>query len=160
VERRRSKSIVQEKSFQFAARLVRFARELRRDHVDLILIRQLLRSGTSVGANVEEALGGHSRRDFIAKLAIAAKEARETGYWLRLLDETRHHSQQELADLQTDCAGLVKMLNSIILTTRRRLAPCPDSRSTPLNSEPRTQNPELNTSNSEPRTQNSELSSI
>lgn len=81
-------------------------------------------------------MGGHSSKDFVAKLAIAAKEARETGYWLRLIRDTQPHNQQELADLLKECGELVKMLNSIILTTRSKLV-------TRENSELRTQNSEL-----------------
>ena len=151
MEQRRSQSIVQDKSFRFAVQIVGYIRRQQKDHVNLVLTRQLLRSGTSIEANVEEALGGQSSKDFVAKLAIAAKEARETGYWLRLIPETQSHDQQELADLLKECDGLVRMLNSIILTTRRKLALGTDS-------EPRTHNSELGKAvNSEPRTQNSEL---
>jgi four helix bundle protein len=136
MQQRRSQSIVQEKSFHFAVQLVNYSRRLRKDSTDLVLTRQLLRSGTSIGANVEEALGGQSSKDFISKVAIAAKEARETGYWLRLLRETQPHGQQELADLLKECDGLLRMLNSIILTTRRKL-------STHENSELRTKNSEF-----------------
>ena len=140
MQQRRSQSIVQEKSFHFAVQLVNYSRRLRKDSTDLVLTRQLLRSGTSIGANVEEALGGQSSKDFISKLAIAAKEARETGYWLRLLLETQPHDQQELANLLKECDGLLRMLNSIILTTRRKLTSAADSEP-----KPRTQNRELNT---------------
>ena len=133
MQQRRSQSIVQEKSFHFAVQLVNYSRRLRKDSTDLALTRQLLPSGTSIGANVEEALGGQSSKDFISKLAIAAKEAQETGYWLRLLRETQPHDQQELADLLKECDGLLRMLNSIILTTRRKIM-------TRENSELRTQN--------------------
>ena len=149
MEQHRSKSIVQEKSFRFAVDIVEYARRHQKDHINLVLTRQLLRSGASIGANVEEALGGQSRKDFIAKLAIAAKEARETGYWLRLIRETQPHNLQELACLLTECDALKAMLNSIILTTRNKLAT--------QHSEPRTQNPELRSPNSELRTQNPEL---
>jgi four helix bundle protein len=167
MEQRRSRSIVQEKSFDFAVRLVNYSQQQRKDSTDLVLSRQLLRSGTSIGANVEEALGGQSSKDFISKLAIAAKEAREAGYWLRLIRETQPHNHPELASLLEECGELVKMLNSIILTTRSKLA----SADSPLqlrtqNSKLSTQNSELGeavdselrTKNSEPRTQNSELS--
>ena len=151
MEQRRSRSIVQEKSFAFAVRLVNYSRRMRKDSTDLVLTRQLLRSGTSIGANVEEALGGQSSKDFVAKLAIAAKEARETGYWLRLMRDTQPHNHPELASLLAECGELVKMLNSIILTTRRKLASGTDS-------EPRTHNSELGKAvNSELRTQNSKL---
>ena len=145
MEQRRSQSIVQEKSFHFAVQLVNYSRRLRKDSTGLVLTRQLLRSGTSIGANVEEALGGQSSKDFISKLAIAAKEARETGYWLRLIRENQPQDQQELADLLKECDGLLRMLNSIILTTRRKLTAGADSEP-----KPRNQNPE-------PKTQNSEL---
>ena len=69
MEQHRSKSIVQEKSFRFAVDIVEYARRHQKDHINLVLTRQLLRSGTSIGANVEEALGGQSRKDFISKLA-------------------------------------------------------------------------------------------
>jgi len=148
MEQRRSKSIIQEKSFRFAVAIVEYARRQQKDDINLVLTRQLLRSGTSSGANVEEALGGQSRKDFIAKLAIAAKEARETGYWLRLIRETRPHNIQALPCLLTECDALKTTLNSIILTTRNTLAT--------QHSEPRTQNSNPRTHNSEPRTQNPE----
>ena len=159
MEPRRSQSIVQDKSFRFAVQIVGYIRRQQNDHVNLVLNRQLLRSGTSIGANVEEALGGQSSKDFISKLAIAAKEAREAGYWLRLIRETQPHNHPELVGLLEECAGLLRMLNSIILTTRRKLP-------THENSELRTKNSELGKAvdsepsesvNSKLRTQNSEL---
>ena len=152
MQQRRSQSIVQEKSFHFAIQLGNYTRRLRKDSTDLVLTRQLLRSGTSIGANVEEALGGQSSKDFISKLAIAAKEAREAGYWLRLIRETQPHNHPQLASLLAECGELVKMLNSIILTTRSKLAAA-DSRL-----QLRTHNSELGEAvDSELRTQNSEL---
>jgi four helix bundle protein len=158
MEQRRSQSIVQDKSFRFAVQIVGYIRRQPKDHVNLVLTRQLLRSGTSIGANVEEALGGQSSKDFISKLAIAAKEAREAGYWLRLIRETQSHNHPELASLLAECGELVKMLNSIILTTRSKLAAA-DSRlqlrthnselSEAVDSDPRTQNSKLRTQNSE-----------
>lgn len=149
MEQRRSQSIVQEKSFRFAVHIVGYIRRQQKDNVNLVLNRQLLRSGTSIGANIEEALGGHSSKDFVAKLAIAAKEAREAGYWLRLIRETQPHSYPELASLLEECGELVKILNSIILTTRRKLP-------THENSELRTKNSELGKAvDSELKTQSS-----
>lgn len=148
MEQRRPQSIVQDKSFRFAVQIVGYIRRQQKDHVNLVLTRQLLRSGTSIGANVEEALGGHSSKDFVAKLAIAAKEARETGYWLRLIQDTQPHNQQELTGLLKESDGLVRMLNSIILTMRRKLASGADSEPKPDNPKPRTQNSELRTEKS------------
>lgn len=136
MEQRRSQSIVQNRSFRFAVQIVGYIRRQQKDHVNLVLNRQLLRSGTSIGANVEEAFGGQSSKDFISKLAIAAKEAREASYWLRLIRETQPHNHPELASLLAKCGELVNMLNSIILTTRRKIM-------TRENSEPRTQNSKL-----------------
>ena len=150
MEHRRSQSIVQDKSFRSAVQIVRYIHRQQKDHVNLVLSRQLLRSETSIRANVKEALRGQNSKYFISKLAIAAKEAREAGYWLRLIRKTQPNNHPELADLLTKCGELVKMLNSIILTTRRKLASGADS-------EPRPDNPKLKTQNSEPRTQNSEL---
>jgi four helix bundle protein len=147
---------VQDKSFRFAVQIVEYIRRQPKGHVSLVLTRQLLRSGTSIGANVEEALGGQSSKDFISKIAIAAKEAREAGYWLRLIRETQPHNHPELDRLLAECGELVKMLNSIILTTRSKLAAA-DSRlqlrthdsefGEAADPELKTQNPELKTYN-------------
>jgi four helix bundle protein len=151
MEEGRSKSIVQDKNFRFAVSIANYVRRQHQSPMMMVLFRQALRSGTSIGANVEEALGGLSRKDFVAKLAIAAKEARETCYWLRLIRETELQVTHGLDDLLSHCNGLVKILNSIILTTRdkthnARISDNPD---------PRTQNSEFS-GNSELRTQNSE----
>jgi four helix bundle protein len=148
VEQRKTKSLVQEQSFRFAVNLVNYARRQQEDYTIRVLVRQLLRSGTSIGANVEEALGGQSRKDFIAKLAIAAKEARETSYWLRLITNTQSRDSQELTALSHTCDGLIRMLNSIILTTRNMSASDHTSSSRTSRS----------SENSEPRTHNSEPS--
>ncbi|MHA8088648.1 four helix bundle protein [Aquirufa sp. Wall-65K1] len=84
----KSDNIIQIKSFQFALLVIRFVRQIQLDKKEYVLSKQILRSGTSIGANVEEAVGGSSRRDFYAKMHIAYKEARETGYWIRLLRES------------------------------------------------------------------------
>jgi four helix bundle protein len=152
MEQRPSQSIVQDKSFRFAVQIVGYIRRQPKDYVSLVLTRQLLRSGTSIGANVEEALGGQSSKDFVAKVAIAAKEARETGYWLRLIRDTQPHNHQELDRLLAECGELVKILNSIILTTRSKIAVGADS-----DPKLRSQNSELRTQTSRLRTQNSEL---
>ena len=94
-------------------------------------------------AIVEEALGGHSRTDFVANLAVATKETRETGYWFHLIRETGPHTQQELGDRLKECAGLARMLSSIILTTRSKPAAGADSGPRPDNPKPRTQYSEL-----------------
>lgn len=81
-------NIIQEKSYDFAVRIVNLYKHLSQEKKEFVLSKQLLRSGTSIGANIEETIGGQSRKDFYAKLTIAYKEARETHYWIRLLKDT------------------------------------------------------------------------
>lgn len=108
-------SIVQERSFSFALEVVRLYRELQ-SHKEYVLSKQLLRSGTSIGANVEEASAGQSRKDFLAKMCIASKEARETRYWLRLLQESRLVELNVTRELQA-VDELIRILTSIVKTT-------------------------------------------
>ncbi|MEW8265078.1 MAG: four helix bundle protein [Candidatus Thiodiazotropha sp.] len=113
-------NVVKEKSFLFAIRIVNLAQYLRRTHKEFVLSKQLVHSGTSIGANIEEALAGQSRKDFIAKMAIASKEARETDYWIRLLIATGYLSEQRMAEktLQNDCEELNRLLTSIVKTSQ------------------------------------------
>jgi four helix bundle protein len=83
-----AQSIIQKKSFDFALVIINLYRALQERH-EYVLSKQLLRSGTSIGANVEEACAGQSRKDFLAKMSIASKEARETRYWLQLLHQSK-----------------------------------------------------------------------
>lgn len=83
-------NVVLTKSFAFAVRMVKLNKHLRSTHQEYVLSKQLVRCGTSIGANVEEAIGGISKADFSAKISIACKEARETSYWLRLLHEAEY----------------------------------------------------------------------
>ncbi len=110
-----AESVIQKKSFEFALSVIRLYRELQGQR-EFILSKQLLRSGTSIGANVAEASAGQSRKDFIAKLSIASKEARETQYWLRLLqasDLTEINVSPEL----TEVDELIRILTAIVKTT-------------------------------------------
>jgi four helix bundle protein len=86
----RRDNIIQDKSFAFEVRIVNAHKFLQKESLEFILSKQLLRSGTSIGANIEEAIGAQSKADFIPKLSIAYKEARETKYWLRLLFATEY----------------------------------------------------------------------
>lgn len=92
-------NILLEKSFTFAVRTVRAVRYLVEEQKEYVLSKQFLRSGTAIGANAEEAVGGHSRADFIAKLTISYKEARETAYWIRLLKETGYFEPEQADSL-------------------------------------------------------------
>ena len=109
---------VEEKSFRFAIRIVNLYRFLCREKKEFVLSKQLMRSGTSIGANVAESQEGQSRADFIAKLNIALKEAAETNYWLRLLHATGYLTEAEFHSVHHDCKELERMLTAIIKTTR------------------------------------------
>ncbi len=114
-------NIIAEKSFKFAVRIVEIHRHLISDKREFVLARQLLRCGTSIGANVEEATGGHTPREFLSKMGIAYKEARETTYWLRLLKETNSLSETEADSLLIDANELCRILASILVTIRAKL---------------------------------------
>lgn len=107
------------KSYAFAIRVVRLCQYLSTEKRERVLSRQLLRSGTSIGANIEEGIGGQSRADFASKLSIAYKEARETVYWLRLLRDTDYLSQLEFESIYTDAEELCRILAAILKTVRR-----------------------------------------
>ena len=111
-------NIIEEKSFEFAVRIVNLYKYLNETKKEFVLSKQLLRSGTSVGANVAEAEQGQSRPDFISKMNIALKEATETKYWLRLLKETEYISQTEFLSIFNDCIELEKILVSIIKSSK------------------------------------------
>jgi four helix bundle protein len=110
-----ARSVIREKSFPFALEIIEVFQKLREGH-EYVLSKQLLRSGTSIGANVEEALAGQSRKDFIAKMAVASKEARETRYWLALLKESRL-AKIELNPALKSVDELIRILTSIVKTT-------------------------------------------
>ena len=106
------------KTFDFALKVVTLVREVQSEKKELVLTKQLLRSGTSIGANAEEAIGGISKKDFIHKLTISYKEARETKYWLRLLKESDLIEEEKAIDLLKDCEEILKILFSIIRSSK------------------------------------------
>ena len=110
---------VEIKSFQFAVRIVNLCKYLRTNKREQTLSKQLLRSGTSVGANVAEAQQAQSHADFISKMSIALKEAAETNYWLRLLQATDYLSETEFSSIHSDCRELEKMLTAILKTAKQ-----------------------------------------
>lgn len=109
---------VEEKAFNFAKNIVLFVTLLPGDEVRYTIGKQLLRSGTAIGANIEEAKGGISRPDFIHCMNIAKKEARETLYWLRLLSEFLISKKEKVQQLVSECNELVKMLTAIVKTSQ------------------------------------------
>ena len=115
-----SDNIVVNKSYTFALRIISIYRELSINKKEYVLSKQLLRSGTSIGANVEESIGGQSEKDFYSKLSIAYKEARETGYWIRLLTDSHLLSSQESKSLLNDCDELIRIIGKILSTIRHK----------------------------------------
>ena len=109
------------KSFNFALRCVKLYKYLSTTRKEYVLSKQLLRSGTSVGANVKEAIRGQSKADFHAKMCIALKEISESEYWLELLYQSEYITASEFTSLHSDCKELLKMLTSITKTTRNNL---------------------------------------
>jgi len=115
-------NIIQEKSYAFAIRVVRLREYLVRHKTEFVLCKQLLRSGTFIGANVEEAIGGQSKKDFLSKMTIAYKEARESHYWIRLLTDTNYLKREESESLLKDIEEIMKIITSIQRTTKKSLS--------------------------------------
>lgn len=112
-------NIIKEKTYHFALDVVRLYVEMKKQN-EFILSKQLLRSGTSIGANVEEATAAQSRKDFAAKMAISSKEARETNYWLRLLRDSNLCEGFDYSDLIKESEEIIKILTSIVKTTQKK----------------------------------------
>ena len=115
------KNIVKDKSFAFAVRIVNAYKYLCEKKREYVLSKQLLQAGTSIGALIREAEHAESKQDFIHKNAIAQKEANETLYWLELLKETEYLTKNEFEVLYKDVIELMKLLTSIIITTKNSL---------------------------------------
>jgi len=111
----KEQNVLKEKSYQFAIRIVKLYQFLKDEKKEFTLSKQILRSGTSIGANVEEAIGAQSQKDFYMKLNISYKEARETHYWLRILHDTNF--------IENDCDELLKIIGTIIKTMKSKLFP-------------------------------------
>ncbi len=109
----KSENVVQSKSYDFALRIVKVYKYLSQEKKEFVLSKQLLRSGTSIGANIEESIGGQSKADFFAKITIAYKEARESKYWIRLLRDSDYLTIEQSDDLLKDVEELLKIIGSI-----------------------------------------------
>ena len=109
---------VKEKSFHFAVRIVKLCKYLQAEQKEYVLTRQLLRSGTSIGANVSESQQAQSRPDFISKLNIALKEASETEYWLNLLYATNYLNKMQFTSIISDCDEVKSLLVSIVKSSK------------------------------------------
>ena len=111
-------NVVLDKSFDFAVRIVNLYKHLRYTIDEKVLSTQVLKSGTSIGANIREALRSSSRKEFVAKMNISLKEAYETEYWLELLYKTDYISEKEYNSIFPQCRELTNILSQIILTTK------------------------------------------
>lgn len=122
-----SDNIIKDKSFAFALRIIRMYQYLREQKSEFVLSKQVLRSGTSIGANVREAEHAQSDADFIHKMNIALKEANETEYWLELLFQSDYIEESQYDSIIADCRELNKLLISIVKTMKKRVQPVKDN---------------------------------
>ncbi len=112
-------SVVEKKSFEFAVRVVNLYKYLTSAKKEYVMSKQLLKSGTSIGANVSEGEQGQSKADFHSKMCIALKEANETYYWLRLLFATDYITEKEYVSMEIDVREIIALLTSICKTTQQ-----------------------------------------
>ena len=113
------KHVCAEKSFEFAVRIVNVYKFITAEYKEYIMSKQLLRCGTSIGANVAEAQRGQSKADFISKMSVALKEANETHYWIRLLYRTEYLSKTQFESLETDILEIIRLLMAICKTANQ-----------------------------------------
>ena len=111
-------NLIKNKSYQFALKIISFSRQMQ-NQKEYVLSKQLLRAATSIGANVEEASAAQSKKDFVAKMAISSKEARETHYWLRLIRDSQLCMDIDVGSLVEDCEELIRMLKAIVKTAQK-----------------------------------------
>ena len=114
-------NIVKIKSFDFAVRIIKLSRYLNNEKKEFVLSKQLLRSGTSVGAMIREGEHAQSKLDFIHKLSVAQKEMNETIYWLELLQATELLTEEQFNNISKDAVEIMKLITSIILTTKKNI---------------------------------------
>ncbi len=112
--------VIEQKSFRFAVRIVNLCKHLRSTKKEYTLSKQLLRSGTSIGANVAEAQQAQSKADFISKLSISLKETTETKYWIRLLRATDYMNETEYQSILSDCVEIERILVSTLKTLKEQ----------------------------------------
>lgn len=117
----KNKNLIKEMSYSFSIRIVKLFKYLQEEKKEFVLSKQILKSGTSIGANVEEADSAQSKKDFIAKIQISLKEAKETHYWIRLLRDTYYLEEKLAASLLDDCNSIISILTSILKTSKNNI---------------------------------------
>ncbi len=113
-------NVIRGKSYDFAIRIIKLYKYLVEKKKEFVLSKQVLRSGTSIGANVEEAVSGLSRADFIARMGIAYKEARETHFWLRLLRDTSYITIKQAESLLSDLEEILRIISKILISSKQK----------------------------------------
>ncbi len=114
-------NIVKDKSYNFSLRIIKLYKHLAEQKKEYVLSKQVLRCGTSIGANIEEAIGRQSKKDFINKISVAYKEARECHYWIRLLKDSGFIEAKSSDSLLNDCEELIKLTGKIISSSKANL---------------------------------------
>jgi len=117
----KANNIIKDKCYHFALRIVKLYEFLKDNKKEYTLSKQVLKSGTSIGANVEEAEAGQTKKDFLTKMATASKEARETLYWLKLLRDSGYIEKRLAKSLTDDAEELARVLTAIVKTTQKSL---------------------------------------
>lgn len=114
-------NIIADKTFEFSVRIVRLYQFLCQEKKEFVLSKQLLRAGTGIGANVNEAKHGQSKKDFLSKMNIALKESVETEYWIKLLVKTEYLTEKHGESIQKDCDEIIRILHSIVKTVKNEM---------------------------------------
>jgi four helix bundle protein len=115
----KNSNLIKDKSYDFALHIIKIVQKIRNQHNEYALTGQLIRSGTSIGANIEEAVGAQSRNDFLHKISVAYKEARESNYWIRLLRDSKYLDAQVAEKLLKENLELLKIIGSIQKTIKK-----------------------------------------
>ncbi len=114
-------NVIREKTYAFALKIIELYKYMAFEKKEFVLSRQILKSGTSIGANVEESIGGQSKRDFLSKISISYKEARETLYWIRLLHDSGFIGIKTKTELADDCEEILRIIGSIQKTMKAKI---------------------------------------
>lgn len=117
----KQRNVTLQKSFDFASRIIKLYQYLSDSKKEYVISKQILRSGTSIGANIREAYNGESNMDFIHKFGVAQKECDETAYWLELLVENNYLTETEFNSIHSECLALLKIIKSIILSKKQNI---------------------------------------